>query len=68
MARTSDPNSASTSFFLVLAPATNLDGQYSQFGHVIEGLDVLDAFGKEKVSGETPKRRLELIEARIDPE
>jgi cyclophilin family peptidyl-prolyl cis-trans isomerase len=68
MARTSDPNSASTSFFLVLAPSSSLDGQYSIFGHVVSGMEVLDAFEKEKVSGERPKRRLEIIEATVDPD
>jgi cyclophilin family peptidyl-prolyl cis-trans isomerase len=68
MARTDDPNSATTSFFLVLGPSSHLDGQYSIFGHIISGMEVLDAFEKEKVSGETPKRQLLLIEARIDPE
>jgi cyclophilin family peptidyl-prolyl cis-trans isomerase len=67
MAHGDDPNSATTSFFLMLGPAPNLDGQYSAFGRVVEGLDVLDAFQKEEVDGETPKRRLELIEATIDP-
>ena len=67
MARTDDPDSATTSFFLMLGPAPNLDGQYSAFGRVVEGLEVLDAFQKEEVDGETPKRRLELIEASIDP-
>ena len=66
MARTDDPDSATTSFFLMLAPATNLDGQYSAFGRVVSGLEVLDAVEKEEVNGETPKRRLELIEATID--
>jgi hypothetical protein len=32
----------------------------------VSGLEVLDAFEKEEVNGETPKRRLELIEATID--
>jgi cyclophilin family peptidyl-prolyl cis-trans isomerase len=67
MAHADDPNSATTSFFLMLGPATSLDGQFSAFGRIVEGLDVLDAFGKEDVDGETPKRRLELIEASIDP-
>jgi peptidyl-prolyl cis-trans isomerase B (cyclophilin B) len=69
MARADDPDSASTSFFLMLGPAPHLDGQYSAFGRVIEGLDVLDAFEKEEVGedGETPKRRLELMEASLDP-
>jgi cyclophilin family peptidyl-prolyl cis-trans isomerase len=67
MARTDDPDSATTSFFVVLGPAPNLDGQYTVFGRVVAGMDVLDAFEKEEVDGETPKRRLELIEATIDP-
>lgn len=66
MAHGDDPNSATTSFFLMLGAAPNLDGQFSAFGSVVEGLEVLDAFGKEEVDGETPKRRLEIIEASID--
>jgi len=66
MARASDPDSAVSSFFLVLAPAAHLDGQYSVFGRVIEGLEVLEAFEKEEVEGETPKRRLELVKAVVE--
>ena len=69
MARADDPNSATTSFFLMLGPAPHLDGQYTAFGRVVEGLDVLDAFEKEEITGEdTPKRRLEILEAAIDPQ
>jgi cyclophilin family peptidyl-prolyl cis-trans isomerase len=68
MARTDDPDSADTSFFLVLGPNPHLDGKYSAFGRVTQGLEVLDAFEKEEVDGETPKRRLEIIQATIDPE
>src|SRR5439155_21905584 len=67
MARADDPDSASTSFFLMLGDAPHLDTKYSAFGRVIEGMDVLDAFDKEEVDGETPKRRVEIIEASIDP-
>jgi peptidyl-prolyl cis-trans isomerase B (cyclophilin B) len=66
MARTDDPDSATTSFFLMLGTAANLDGQYSAFGRVVEGLEVLDAFEKEEVDGESPKRRIEIIEAVIE--
>ena len=59
MARTDDPDSATTSFFLMLGPAPHLDGQYSAFGRVVEGMEVLDAF--EKAEG-----RVEIIEARIE--
>jgi cyclophilin family peptidyl-prolyl cis-trans isomerase len=65
MARTDDPDSATTSFFLMLGPAPHLDSQYSAFGRVVEGLDVLAAFEKEETDGETPKRRLEILEAKI---
>ncbi len=40
MARTSDPNSASSQFYITLDEASFLDGQYAVFGRVIEGLDV----------------------------
>jgi cyclophilin family peptidyl-prolyl cis-trans isomerase len=66
MARTEDPNSATTSFFLMLGPAPHLDGKYSAFGRVVSGMEVLDAFEKEDVAGEAPLRRLEIIEATID--
>jgi cyclophilin family peptidyl-prolyl cis-trans isomerase len=66
MARTDDPNSATTSFFLMLGAAPHLDGQYTAFGRVIEGLEVLDAFEKEEVEGEAPKRRIEIIDAKVD--
>jgi cyclophilin family peptidyl-prolyl cis-trans isomerase len=66
MAHADDPDSAATSFFLVLGPSPHLDGKYSAFGRIVEGLEVLDAFEKEEVDGEKPKRRLEIIEAAID--
>ncbi|MDR3699166.1 MAG: peptidylprolyl isomerase [Candidatus Sulfopaludibacter sp.] len=66
MARTDDPNSATTSFFLMLGPAPHLDAKYSAFGRVVSGMEVLDAFEKEEVNGEAPVRRLEIIEATID--
>jgi peptidyl-prolyl cis-trans isomerase B (cyclophilin B) len=43
MARTSDPNSASSQFFIMHAAAPYLDGQYAGFGKVIEGEEVIDA-------------------------
>ncbi|HHB81598.1 MAG TPA: peptidylprolyl isomerase [Aliiroseovarius sp.] len=43
MARSSDPNSANSQFFITFAPATFLDGQYTVVGKVVEGMDVIDA-------------------------
>ena len=42
MARTSDPNSASSQFFIMHADAPHLDGQYAAFGHVTEGMETVD--------------------------
>lgn len=46
MARSSDPNSANSQFFICLADAGFLDRQYSIFGNVIEGMDVVDRIKK----------------------
>lgn len=42
MARTPDPNSASSQFYITLAPTPFLDGQYAVFGKVTEGMDVVE--------------------------
>lgn len=42
MARTSNPNSANSQFFIMFAPAPHLDGQYTIWGQVTEGIDVVD--------------------------
>lgn len=69
MARADDPNSALTSFFIVLAPAANLDGKYSIFGKVVDGFETLDRIEKvpRGADGQTPAERVELIEAAIKP-
>ena len=43
MARTMVPDSAGSQFFVMVAPAPYLDGQYAAFGKVIEGMEVADA-------------------------
>lgn len=42
MARSSDPNSAGSQFFIVVADANHLDGQYTAFGRAVEGMDIVD--------------------------
>ena len=42
MARTSDPNSANSQFFICFKPAPFLDKQYTVFGKVIEGMEFVD--------------------------
>ncbi len=43
MARTAEPDSANSQFFIMFASSPNLNGQYTVVGQVIEGFDVLDA-------------------------
>lgn len=42
MARTQDPNSANSQFFIMFAPAPHLDGQYTIWGQVVQGMDFVD--------------------------
>ena len=46
MARSSDPDSASTQFFIVQSDSTYLDGSYAAFGSVTNGMDVVDKICK----------------------
>lgn len=46
MARGSDVNSADSQFFICFAPAPHLDGQYTAFGQVIEGMEFVDRIKK----------------------
>jgi len=50
MARTSDPNSANSQFFIMFAPNPGLNGQYTVIGQVVSGMDVVDKIHK----GEPP--------------
>ena len=50
MARSNDPDSANSQFFIMFAPGAFLDGQYTLVGRVISGMDVVDAITK----GEPP--------------
>jgi len=65
MARGDDPASATTSFFIVTADAPSLDGKYTVFGRVIDGLDVLEKIESAPVTGETPTTRIDLLKVRI---
>jgi len=65
MARLEDPASATSSFFIVLARTPALDGQYTVFGRVVEGLDVLGRIEAVPLSGETPVARIDVATVRL---
>ncbi len=54
MARGDDPNSGIDSFFIALDRLQHLDGVYTVFGKVVEGLDVVDRIASVAVDGEAP--------------
>jgi peptidyl-prolyl cis-trans isomerase B (cyclophilin B) len=60
LAHGDDPASGDTSFFIVLARTPVLDGKYTAFGRVVEGMDVVDKIEQVPVTGETPMTRVDL--------
>lgn len=50
MARTMDPNSAGSQFFIMHADAPHLDGQYAAFGKVTDGMDEVDKIASVKTN------------------
>lgn len=46
MARSSDPDSANSQFFIMFAPGESLNGQYTVVGHVVSGMEVVDKIKK----------------------
>jgi peptidyl-prolyl cis-trans isomerase B (cyclophilin B) len=61
MARTSDPNSAGSQFFIVVKDSNFLDGQYTVFGEVVKGMEVADKIvSLPKNSRDLPTERAEM--------
>src|ERR1700730_7618831 len=70
MAREPDPDSAGSQFFICLGPVTRLDHQYTTFGKLIKGDDVLDKIGNTSVTrnnmGENSKPTTRVVIEKID--
>ncbi len=60
MARSANPNSANSQFFIVFDDATFLDGQYTVWGEVTDGMELIDALPK----GEPPRTPGKIVTAR----
>jgi len=65
MARGEDPASASTSFFIVTARVASLDGTYTAFGRVVDGMSVVEAIEQVPRDGEAPRTRVDLLRVRV---
>ena len=65
MARGDDPASATTSFFIVVGEAPSLDGKYTVFGRVVDGMAAVEAIEQAAVNGDAPVNRIDLKSVRI---
>jgi peptidylprolyl isomerase len=68
MARSASPDSANSQFFIMFEPGYFLNGEYTVFGRVIEGMDVVDAIkrGDQGANGavsDTPDR---MVSVRVE--
>jgi peptidylprolyl isomerase len=65
MARTSNPNSANSQFFIMFAPAPHLDGQYTIWGQVVSGMEVVDKIKRGSGSGGSVQNADRIVSARL---
>ena len=66
MARLEDPASATSSFFIVLARTPALDGKYTVFGRVVDGLGVIEEIEAAPPNGEAPVTRIEISRVTVE--
>jgi peptidyl-prolyl cis-trans isomerase B (cyclophilin B) len=67
MARSDQPNSATTSFFILVGDAPHLDNKFAAFGRVRRGLEVADEMNSAPAEGEKPTKPVQLIRATTAP-
>lgn len=67
MARSGDPNSAGSQFFVCHAKAPHLDGQYTAFGRLLSGYDALDAIATTEAQGDRPVEDQKMLEVTVRP-
>ena len=61
MARTADPNSANSQFFICFEPAPSLNGKYTVWGEVVDGMDLVDGLPK----GEPPRNPGKIVSMKV---
>lgn len=66
MARSNDPNSAGSQFFIMVKDASHLDGEYASFGKVIEGMETVDAIVAAERDGERPLKDQQMKKVEVD--
>jgi peptidyl-prolyl cis-trans isomerase B (cyclophilin B) len=67
MARATEPDSATTHFFILVADAPHLDGTFAAFGRVRSGMEVVDKINAADTDGERPKKPVRITRATVAP-
>ena len=67
MARTDEPNSATTHFFILTGPGPHLDSKFAAFGTVTKGIEVVDAINQAPTEGEKPEKPVKINRAVVVP-
>jgi peptidyl-prolyl cis-trans isomerase B (cyclophilin B) len=67
MARTDEPNSASTHFFILVGEGQHLNSKFAAFGRVRKGIEVADAINGAELEGEKPVKPARIIKAVVAP-
>ena len=67
MARTEEPNSATTHFFILVNAAPHLDSKFAAFGTVTKGMEVVDAINQATVEGDKPEKPVKITRAVVTP-
>jgi len=67
MARTNEPKSATTHFFILVGAGPHLDGKFSAFGRVRRGIEVVDAINRAPAENETPAVPIRITHATVSP-
>jgi peptidyl-prolyl cis-trans isomerase B (cyclophilin B) len=67
MARTEEPNSATTHFFILVGAAPHLDSQFAAFGTVTKGMEVVDAINQAPAEAEKPDKPVKINRAVVNP-
>ena len=65
MARTEEPNSATTHFFILVGDGPNLDGKFAAFGRVKSGIEVVDAINRAPTENEKPNVPVRITHAAV---
>ncbi|MCA1624621.1 MAG: peptidylprolyl isomerase [Acidobacteria bacterium] len=65
MARSNEPNSATTNFFILVGEAAHLNGTFAAFGRVTRGMEVVDAINKMPVESEKPIKPVRVTRATV---